>query len=129
MRPTKGHKTFPTLELKPPHSLCPYSLCKTYCIISSFNAQIGAKFTGTDIAPDDYSQVELDLGFEAKRDRWNGYDASEHKRLFEEHQRLEEARKLAKAKQIEEKLAKADESTSGQVCSVVAQIQFTLVYF
>ncbi|CAH8568530.1 unnamed protein product [Dicrocoelium dendriticum] len=76
--------------------------------------KIGAKFTGIDIAPDEYEPVQADLGYEAKRDRWNGYDPSEHKKLLLEYQRLEEARKLAKAKKLEEKLAKAAESNDGQ---------------
>lgn len=36
----------------------------------------GAKYTGKNIAADEVVQ-HVDLGFEAKRDRWNGYDASE----------------------------------------------------
>lgn len=55
------------------------------------------------------------MDYEGKRDRWNGYDPSEHKRIFEEYQRLEEARKIAKAKKLEEKLAKATEGSGGQV--------------
>ncbi|VDP86432.1 unnamed protein product [Echinostoma caproni] len=76
--------------------------------------KVGAKYTGLDIAADDYQQEEIQLGYEAKRDRWNGYDPAEHKKLFDEYQRLEEARKLAKAKKLEEKLAKAAEGNGGQ---------------
>ncbi|VDP68656.1 unnamed protein product [Schistosoma mattheei] len=75
---------------------------------------VGAKYTGLDIAGDECQQVTLDLDYEGKRDRWNGYDPSEHKRIFEEYQRLEEARKIAKAKKLEEKLAKATEGSGGQ---------------
>ncbi|KAH8851928.1 Pre-mRNA-splicing factor SLU7 [Schistosoma japonicum] len=76
--------------------------------------KIGAKYTGLDIAGDECEQITLDLDYEGKRDRWNGYDPSEHKRIFEEYQRLEEARKIAKAKKLEEKLAKATEGSGGQ---------------
>ncbi|VDQ08215.1 unnamed protein product [Trichobilharzia regenti] len=76
--------------------------------------KVGAKYTGLDIAPDEYQQVTLELDYEGKRDRWNGYDPSEHKKIFEEYQRLEEARKIAKAKKLEEKLAQAAEGSSGQ---------------
>ncbi|KAK4474045.1 hypothetical protein MN116_003357 [Schistosoma mekongi] len=76
--------------------------------------KIGAKYTGLDIAGDECQQITLDLDYEGKRDRWNGYDPSEHKRIFEEYQRLEEARKIAKAKKLEEKLAKATEGSGGQ---------------
>ncbi|VEL40023.1 unnamed protein product [Protopolystoma xenopodis] len=69
--------------------------------------KIGAKFTGADIASADFQQSDPNLGFEAKRDRWNGYDPSEHTYLMKAYQRLEEARKLVKAKKLEEKLAAA----------------------
>ncbi|CAH8488145.1 unnamed protein product [Heterobilharzia americana] len=76
--------------------------------------KVGAKYTGMDIAGDEYQQETLELDYEGKRDRWNGYDPSEHKRIFEEYQRLEEARKIAKAKKLEEKLTKATEGSGGQ---------------
>ena len=38
----------------------------------------GAKYTNKDIQADDVIQ-DVAQGFDAKRDRWNGYDASEHK--------------------------------------------------
>ena len=34
--------------------------------------KVGAKFSGKDIRPDEYVQ-NLDLDYESKRDRWNGY--------------------------------------------------------
>ncbi|KAM7540997.1 hypothetical protein Aperf_G00000028068 [Anoplocephala perfoliata] len=69
--------------------------------------KVGAKYTGADIAPDEFEQEEIKLGYDAKRDRWNGYDAREHQRFIAEFQRFEEARKIVKAKKIEEKLAEA----------------------
>uniref|UniRef100_A0A0X3NZR8 Pre-mRNA-splicing factor SLU7 n=1 Tax=Schistocephalus solidus TaxID=70667 RepID=A0A0X3NZR8_SCHSO len=76
--------------------------------------KVGAKYTGLDIAPDEYLQEELQLSYDAKRDRWNGYDPREHQRLILESQRLEEARKLVKAKKLEEKLAAAGTQSKGQ---------------
>ncbi|VDD84070.1 unnamed protein product [Mesocestoides corti] len=76
--------------------------------------KVGAKFTGVDIAPDDIDQDDIKLGYDAKRDRWNGYDPREHQRFVAEFQRFEEARKLVKAKKIEEKLAAAASKSDSQ---------------
>nr|CDS27535.1 step II splicing factor slu7 [Hymenolepis microstoma] len=76
--------------------------------------KVGAKYTGMDIAPDEFEQEDIKLGYDAKRDRWNGYDAREHQRFVAEFQRLEEARKIVKAKKIEEKLAKATSKSEEQ---------------
>lgn len=35
--------------------------------------KIGAKYTGKDIGRDEVL-VQVELGWEAKRDQWNGYD-------------------------------------------------------
>ncbi|KAF3912646.1 hypothetical protein ABW21_db0201228 [Orbilia brochopaga] len=56
----------------------------------------GAKFTGQDIAQDEKSQT-LSLGWDGKRDRWNGYDPREHDQLIEEYARMEELRAEQKA--------------------------------
>lgn len=51
--------------------------------------KVGARFTGTGIAPDEQSQVELDLDYDGKRDRWNGYDPEEHQRIVEEYAKVD----------------------------------------
>ena len=41
--------------------------------------QLGAKFTGTNFAPDEFVQPTIDHSFDGKRDRWNGYDNQDYK--------------------------------------------------
>ena len=36
--------------------------------------KVGAKWTGSNIQADEVVVGELELDFEAKRDRWNGYE-------------------------------------------------------
>lgn len=50
---------------------------------------MGARYTGTSIAPDEHFQVDLDLDYDGKRDRWNGYDPEEHQRIVEEYAKVD----------------------------------------
>lgn len=52
--------------------------------------RVGAWKTGSNIAPDEVVVGDLALGWEAKRDRYNGYDPAEHQRTVERFQ-VEEA--------------------------------------
>lgn len=56
--------------------------------------KVGAKFTGTGIAPDEHSQVQIDLDYDGKRDRWNGYDPEEHQRIVEEYAKVDLVRSV-----------------------------------
>ncbi|KAF8558005.1 hypothetical protein OG21DRAFT_1595630 [Imleria badia] len=60
----------------------------------------GAKFTSKDIQADEVIQ-EIASGYDAKRDRWNGYDPSEHKRIYEEYEAIEAARKKLREEEID----------------------------
>ena len=40
--------------------------------------KIGAKFTSSNFAPDEFVQPNLSLTVDGKRDRWNGYDNFAH---------------------------------------------------
>lgn len=65
----------------------------------------GAKWTGEDIAPDEYVQPDLDLGFEGKRDRWNGYDPARHRfEVFEEFSKVDIARKAINAQRLQNEI-------------------------
>lgn len=70
----------------------------------------GAKFTGKNIEADEVIQ-DVQLGFDAKRDRWNGYDASQFQEVIEEYTAMEEIRK--KAKQAQKSEEKEDEEDEG----------------
>lgn len=50
---------------------------------------MGAKFTGTGIAPDEHQQITLDMDYDGKRDRWNGYDPDDHMRIVEEYSKVD----------------------------------------
>ncbi|KAJ5624529.1 hypothetical protein N7510_000838 [Penicillium lagena] len=55
----------------------------------------GAKWTGKDIQADEVIQT-VDMGWDAKRDRWNGYDASEYRKVVNEYEELEAMKRAAK---------------------------------
>lgn len=63
----------------------------------------GAKITGTAIRPDEVID-SVNLNFEGKRDRWNGYDVSDFERVRERFDRLDEAHKAAKAEKLDSDL-------------------------
>lgn len=60
----------------------------------------GAKFTNKDIQADDVIQ-EVATGYDAKRDRWNGYDAAEHKKVYDEYAAIESARQKLREEEID----------------------------
>ncbi|KAH7913672.1 Pre-mRNA splicing Prp18-interacting factor-domain-containing protein, partial [Hygrophoropsis aurantiaca] len=60
----------------------------------------GAKFTNKDIQADEIIQ-EVATGYDAKRDRWNGYDTGEHKRLYQEYEAIENARQKLREEEID----------------------------
>lgn len=47
------------------------------------------------------------MSFDAKRDRWNGYDTTEHKKIYEEYEQVEEARRKLKESELDKQDAKA----------------------
>ena len=52
----------------------------------------GAKWTGRDIQADEIVE-DVKLGWDAKRDRWNGYDAREYSAVVDEYKELEALKK------------------------------------
>uniref|UniRef100_A0A915HD99 Pre-mRNA-splicing factor SLU7 n=1 Tax=Romanomermis culicivorax TaxID=13658 RepID=A0A915HD99_ROMCU len=70
--------------------------------------KIGARYTNQDIAPDEFLPNDLTQKYDAKRDRWSGFDPREHTKVIEEYNRLEEARKIIKTAEL---LEKSDQET------------------
>lgn len=60
----------------------------------------GAKYTNEDIAADEVVQ-DIQVGYDAKRDRWNGYDPAEHSKIYEEYAAIEQARQKLREEQID----------------------------
>ncbi|KHO00956.1 pre-mRNA-splicing factor slu7 [Metarhizium album ARSEF 1941] len=61
----------------------------------------GAKWTGKDIQADEVIQ-NVNLGWDAKRDRWNGYDSREYRSVVDEFNQMEEFRKQSQKAQTGE---------------------------
>lgn len=76
----------------------------------------GARFTNKEIAPDEFEQPVLEFDYDGKRDRWNGYDTNQHKKIVEEFCKLEEAKRLIKAQKMDRSLieGEADETVTVQ---------------
>jgi pre-mRNA-processing factor SLU7 len=60
----------------------------------------GAKYTNKDIQADEVIQ-DITGGYDAKRDRWNGYDPADHKRIYEEYEAVEVARQKRREEMID----------------------------
>jgi pre-mRNA-processing factor SLU7 len=60
----------------------------------------GARFTGKDIRPDDLIQ-EVSTTYDAKRDRWNGYDPAEYSKIYEEYAAIDKARQQLREEEID----------------------------
>lgn len=72
----------------------------------------GAKWTGKNIQADEAVQ-DVKMGWDAKRDRWNGYDAAEYRNVVDEYEELERLKKRAKTEDQDAGGA-ADEDAPGR---------------
>ncbi|XP_014665838.1 PREDICTED: pre-mRNA-splicing factor SLU7-like [Priapulus caudatus] len=70
--------------------------------------KVGARFTGDDIAPDEHIQPNLGFDYDGKRDRWNGYNPEEFKRVVDEFNKIEEAKRQLKSQKLEEDLMRGE---------------------
>ncbi|KAK1442619.1 step II splicing factor slu7 [Babesia gibsoni] len=64
----------------------------------------GAKYTSTDICPDEYIVQNASGSYDAVRDRWAGFDPESHRLLVETYQAAEEERERRKIRKITENL-------------------------
>ncbi|WVO12562.1 pre-mRNA-splicing factor SLU7 [Cryptococcus depauperatus] len=60
----------------------------------------GAKFTNKDIAADEMVQ-EFQGDYDAKRDRWNGYDPATYKHVVDEYEATEKMRKRYREEEVD----------------------------
>ena len=61
-----------------------------------------AKSTNKDFAADEVVQ-DIATGYDAKRDRWNGYDPAKHRRVYEEYEAVEAARQKLREEEIDKR--------------------------
>ena len=81
----------------------------------------GARFTGTNFAPDEYVQSGIQLSWDGKRDRWNGVDIGWHQqRIQDEHKRLAEAKKILKAKKLDEEAMEEEQAAAAATADAAA---------
>ena len=60
----------------------------------------GAKYTGKDIKADELLQT-FNGDYDAKRDRWNGYDPASYKNIVEDYEATEAARQRAREQEVD----------------------------
>eukprot|EP00798_Chlamydomonas_sp_ICE-L_P017842 gene17842-24226_t len=68
----------------------------------------GAKWTNKNIAADEKVEDIHMEGFDAKRDRWNGYDTKDYNKVVERYEQLDAIRKEIKQKEEVEKRYEED---------------------
>ncbi|CAG9132632.1 unnamed protein product [Plutella xylostella] len=76
--------------------------------------KIGAKFTNQAISADEFAQPDLNLSYDGKRDRWNGYDPAAHRAIIDEFQKVEEAKRELRAKRLEQDPDAVDEDDNAE---------------
>jgi len=76
--------------------------------------KVGAKYTGSNFAPDEHLQPKLDLSFDGKRDRWNGYDNQAHQEVIEEYNKLEEVKLEVKKERLKARRINQADDDLGQ---------------
>lgn len=55
--------------------------------------KIGAKYTNSGIAPDEFAQPKLSLDYDDKKNWWTDYNLAKHRMIIEEYEKIEEAKR------------------------------------
>ena len=76
--------------------------------------KVGAKYSGSNFAPDEQVMPKLNLGFDGKRDRWNGYDSFAHTEVVEEYRKLDDVKKDVNKERLKEGHGNPEEDDGGQ---------------
>lgn len=76
----------------------------------------GAKWTGQDIVADEVITeiAGLDKDWDAKRDRWNGYDPAMHKKIIDDYDAIEEARRKMREEEIDRQGTEGSGAVTGE---------------
>lgn len=64
--------------------------------------KIAAKFSGANLAADEIILPDVELGYDGKRDRWNGFDPDMYQDVIREYEKVEEAKRLLKEEKLKE---------------------------
>ncbi|ETI26822.1 hypothetical protein G647_10268 [Cladophialophora carrionii CBS 160.54] len=72
--------------------------------------KLGARWTGQDIQADEVIE-DVQLGWDAKRDRWNGYDAREYSAVVQEYEELQALKKATSGRNDADDDARIAEET------------------
>uniref|UniRef100_A0AAG5DUC1 Pre-mRNA-splicing factor SLU7 n=1 Tax=Anopheles atroparvus TaxID=41427 RepID=A0AAG5DUC1_ANOAO len=71
--------------------------------------KVGAKYSATQIAHDEFLQPKIVSDYDGKRDRWAGYDPANHREIVEEYLKIEQAKRELRAQKLKENPDLAEE--------------------
>ena len=81
----------------------------------------GASKTGKNIAATNFVRDQIALGFDGKRDRYNGFDAADYGRVVDRYEKAEALKaEVAKRRELERAYRKANRDGAGNVPAVAA---------
>eukprot|EP00730_Choanoeca_flexa_P015320 TRINITY_DN7013_c0_g1_i3.p1 TRINITY_DN7013_c0_g1~~TRINITY_DN7013_c0_g1_i3.p1 ORF type:complete len:573 (+),score=178.86 TRINITY_DN7013_c0_g1_i3:58-1776(+) len=72
--------------------------------------KLGARYTGKNIAADEYIPEELSQTYDGKRDRWQDYDGSDYQQVLREHELIEAEKRKQKLEQLKQQAKEAKEA-------------------